>query len=316
MFGRSKQRASDPKDDSAVVDFSLKPLFDSDFGLTHLDLLETISTGLLGRTRLVKSLLDKKYYALKCVKKGRVVKQKQFHHCMNEVKILSRCRCPFAINLHAVFQDDSALYLLQEYVPGGELFSHLRREGHFDTTRYKFYIVEIISAIHYLHSLRIMHRDIKPENILINRNGHIRLCEFAFAKIMDKEERTFTLCGTVEYMSPEQVQGTGHSLAVDWWTVGILLFEMAVGYPPFFAENPFAVYRQILDGIKRVKFPVSISKPSAAAIKAFLAPKASRLGCGSGGFDSVKSHPFFKGIVVHLTATGSYVLNCNCFELF
>lgn len=198
-------------------DFTLKPLFSPDFGLINLDLLETLGTGTFGRVRLVRTVTDRKFYALKMMKKARIVRFKQLEHIQNEVRILSRLRCQFVNELHAVFQDDNSLYLLLEYVPGGELFSYIRRQGKFDVELYQFYAVEIACALHYLHSLNIAYRDIKPENILINRNGHIRLADFGFAKIV--EDRTFTLCGTPEYLSPEVIQGSGHGLSTDWWAL-------------------------------------------------------------------------------------------------
>ena len=151
------------------------------------------------------------------MKKSRIVRFKQLEHIQNEVRLLSRIRCGFVNNLFAVFQDDNSLYLLLEYVHGGELFSYIRRQGKLDLILYQFYAVEIACALHYLHSLKIAYRDVKPENILIDRNGHIRLTDFGFAKIID--DRTYTLCGTPEYLAPEVIQGNGHGLAVDFWAL-------------------------------------------------------------------------------------------------
>jgi serine/threonine protein kinase len=186
-------------------DFSVKSLFESSFGLLQLDLLETLGTGTFGRVRLVRSLSDKKYYALKLMKKARIVRLKQVEHIQNEVRILSRVRCIFIESLFAVFQDDHSLFLLLEFVPGGELFSFLRQQGKFDTVLHQFYTVEVACALHYLHGVQIAYRDVKPENIMLDRNGHIRFVDFGFAKII--EDRTFTLCGTPEYLAPEIIQG-------------------------------------------------------------------------------------------------------------
>ena len=147
-------------------DFSLKTLFPPEFGLNDLELLETIGTGSFGRVRLVKHLGDKNYYALKIMKKARIVKLRQLEHIQNEVKILSRLRCDFAANLNGVFQDDQNLYLCFDYIPGGELFSHLRKAQKFEERVAKFYAAEISSALNTMHSLYICHRDIRPENIL------------------------------------------------------------------------------------------------------------------------------------------------------
>jgi len=276
------------------LDFSLKILFGTDFGLADLDMLETLSTGIFGRTRLVKSLRDKAYYSLKVLKKARVVKLQQLAHVQSEVKILSRARCTFIIEMKALFQDENSVYLLQEYVPGGELYSHLRRAKNFELSMYQFYTVEVACALHYLHKLQIVYRDLKPENILLTKEGHIRLTEFSLAKKLDvKEHHTFTLCGTPEYLAPEVITSKGYGTTVDWWALGILCYEMAMGFPPFFGKNPFTVYQKILEN--KIRFPSTVPPATKSVISGFLkSDRRSRLGCAS--FDSVKSHLFFKGV--------------------
>jgi serine/threonine protein kinase len=273
-------------------DFSLKTLFAPEFGIKDLDLLETIGTGVFGRTRIVRSLKDRNFYALKIMKKVRIVKQGQLHHVQNEIKILSRLRCPFVQELRGVFQDENSLYLVLEFIPGGELFSHLRRSRVFDLPVYQFVAVEIACALYHMHKMTIIYRDLKPENILINRLGHIRLTEFSLAKLI--KNRTYTLCGTPEYVSPEIINGEGYGYSADWWAFGILLHEMCVGFPPFYGRNPFTVYRKILEG----NFPTdgpSIPATTWQAVKGFLTVDRSlRLGCQS--FEQVKSHPFFDGV--------------------
>lgn len=274
-------------------DFTLKPLFSPEFGLLNVDLLETLGTGTFGRVRLVRSLSDQKYYALKMMKKARIVRLKQIEHIQNEVRILARLRCNFVVDLYAVFQDDNSLYLLLEYVAGGELFSYIRREGQLSELAYQFYCVEVACALKYMHELQIAYRDVKPENILIDRDGHVRLTDFGFAKIV--EDRTFTLCGTPEYLAPETVQGVGHGQAVDWWALGVLLFEMITGYPPFFGDNPFVVYQKILSA--KIEFPSGVPGQAQKLISSLLNPSRSqRIGSGSGGFDKFKKHSFFSGI--------------------
>lgn len=276
-------------------DMTLKTLFAPQFSLVNLELLETLGTGTFGRVRLVKSLEDGRYYALKMMKKMRVAKLKQLEHVQNEVKIMSRVRCPLMVELYAVFQDDNSLYMLQEYIPGGELFSHLRRQEKFSATITQFYAAEIVAAIQYLHELNVMYRDVKPENILIHKDGHIRLSDFGFAKILDSSDRTFTLCGTPEYLAPEIIQGVGHGLSVDWWAIGVLIYEMAAGYPPFYADNPFAVYQKILHS--SIKFPTGLPASTRSVVNGFCTvSRTRRLGSGRGGFDNMKKHRFFWGI--------------------
>lgn len=275
-------------------DFSLKALFPPDFSIQNVDVLETVGTGTFARVRLVRSIDDGKYYALKTMKKSKICKLKQLIHIQNEVRILSRIKCPFVVELYAVFQDDNSLSLLLEYVPGGELFSHLRRLRKFDATLYQFYAAEIACAIKTLHEHHIAYRDIKPENILIDRNGHIRLADFGFSKIV--EDRTFTMCGTPEYLAPEIIQASGHGMSADWWALGVLLFEMACGYPPFYGDNPFSVYKKILSG--SISFPATfLHVPTRNVIKGFCTQdRTSRLGSGRNGFGNIISNLFFLGI--------------------
>ena len=136
--------------------------------------------------------------------------------------------------------------MLLDYACGGELFTLLRREGRFSNDVGLFFAVEIILAFEYLHSSNIAYRDLKPENLLIDRDGHVKITDFGFAK--EVPDRTFTLCGTPEYLAPEIIQSKGHNKCVDWWALGVLIFEMLAGYPPFYDDNPIGIYQKIMDG--------------------------------------------------------------------
>lgn len=182
--------------------------------MNDLELLETIGTGTFGRVRLARAIASQKYYAIKIMKKALIVRQKQLGHIQNEVKILSRLSCDFIVNFEGLFQDDNSIYLILQYVPGGELFSHLRRKKKFDENMTKFFVCELIVTLDYMHKLFIAHRDIRPENLLIDASGHICIIDFGFAKIVP--DLTYTLCGTPEYIAPEIITGYGHGRAVDW----------------------------------------------------------------------------------------------------
>lgn len=241
----------------------------------------------------MKTLESKKYYALKMMKKTKIVKLDQLEHIQNEIHILSRVRCPFVCELKAVFQDENSVYEMFEYIPGGELFSHLRKHQKFEFPIYQFFAVEVACALDTLHRYNIVYRDLKPENIVLNKNGHIRLNEFCLAKVVTN--RTFTLCGTPEYLSPELIQGNGYAASTDWWAFGVLVYEMAMGYPPFFGKNPFWIYRKILEC--RVSYSESMAFKTKRLISSLLVlERKHRLGCDSGGFNSVKHHNFFKGV--------------------
>ncbi|CDQ82686.1 unnamed protein product [Oncorhynchus mykiss] len=184
-------------------------------------------TGTFGRVFLVKDKKSRAFYALKAMKIPDVIRLKQEQHVHNEKEVLTEVNHPFLIRLFWTHHDDRLLYMLMDYVPGGELFSYLRSRGRFSNTTGLFYSTEIVCAIEYLHSKEIVYRDLKPENILLDSEGHIRLTDFGFAKKLS--DRTWTLCGTPEYLAPEVIQSKGHGRAVDWWALGILIFEMLAG---------------------------------------------------------------------------------------
>lgn len=152
--------------------------------------------------------------------------------------------------------DPKLLYFILEFIPGGELFTILRTQGSFPDEQTKFYSSHIITIFEYLHTKNIIYRDLKPENILINTNGYLKLTDFGFAKII--EGKTYTLCGTPEYLAPEIILNKGHGKPVDWWTLGILVYEMLVGIDPFNDDDPMMIYQKIIKG--KIKFPKSIDK--------------------------------------------------------
>ncbi|CAJ0856425.1 9037_t:CDS:10 [Entrophospora sp. SA101] len=264
------------------------------FGLIDFGLLETLGTGTFGRVFLTKfKHRENSFYAMKVLKKVEVVRLKQVEHINSEKLILSQVHHPFIVNLFCTFQDEKNLYMLLEYVIGGELFSHLRRAGRFTNDMTRFYAAEIVLAIEFLHSKDIIYRDLKPENLLLDSRGHVKITDFGFAKKV--EDRTWTLCGTPEYLAPEIIQSKGHGKPVDWWALGILIFEMLAGYPPFFDDNPFGIYEKILAG--KIQFPNHFDANAKDLIKRLLtADRTKRLGNLRGGSDDVKKHKWFRGV--------------------
>lgn len=187
-------------------------------------------------------------------------------------------------------------YLSQlDYCAGGEIFSFLRRARRFNEPTSKFYAAEITLVLEFLHDAKgVAYRDLKPENILLDGEGHIRLVDFGFAKKIGNRE-TYTLCGTPEYLAPEVIHNSGHGLAVDWWALGILIYEFLVGQPPFWDSNPLRIYEQIVEG--RLRFPQNMSTEAKDIIAGLCKTNPSeRLGHISGGAGRVKDHPFFHDI--------------------
>lgn len=230
---------------------------------------------------------------MKVLRKTDIVNLRQVEHVNAERYILSRVHHPFVVDLFATFQDSINVYMLMSYVPGGELFTHLRRAQRFTPDVTRFYLATIILALKYLHSFNIIYRDLKPENLLLDSRGYLRLTDFGFAKIVD--DRTWTLCGTPEYLAPEIIQSDGHGKAADWWACGVLCYEMLVGYPPFFDESPYGIYEKILSGY--IHWPRNMDRLSRDLIKAFLNPdRTKRLGNMIGGPQDILDHPWFRGV--------------------
>eukprot|EP00928_Gymnodinium_smaydae_P047024 TRINITY_DN31364_c0_g1_i1.p1 TRINITY_DN31364_c0_g1~~TRINITY_DN31364_c0_g1_i1.p1 ORF type:complete len:365 (+),score=83.59 TRINITY_DN31364_c0_g1_i1:102-1196(+) len=259
------------------------------------DLRATVGTGTFGRVRVVKihGSKDRTPLALKIMKKSEVIRLKQVEHVKAETQILSMIEHPFIVNLLVTFQDSKRLFILLEFINGGELFSYLRKNGRLANDDARFYAGEIVLAFEYLHSNFIVYRDLKPENLLIDSDGHIRVTDFGFAKVV--EDRTWTLCGTPEYLAPEIIQSKGHGRAVDWWALGILIFEMLAGYPPFYDENPFGIYQKVLQG--RLEFPKHFDVKAKDLIKRLLThDRAKRFGCLKNGAEDIKKHKWNKGL--------------------
>jgi len=256
---------------------------------------ETLGTGTFGRVRLVSDTVEGQlqFFALKVMKKATIIRLKQVEHIKAEKSILMRVAHPFIINMFSYFKDSSNLYMLMEYAIGGELFSILRRAGRFSSDTSRFYAAEVVLAFEYLHGLHIAYRDLKPENVLLDREGHVKLTDFGFAKVV--EDRTWTLCGTPEYLAPEIIMSKGHGTAVDWWALGILIYEMLAGFPPFADENHFAIYQKIMAG--SFQFPSNFDPVARDLVNKLLTPdRTKRFGCLKDGAQDVKNHKWFAPI--------------------
>jgi len=247
--------------------------------------------GTFGTVKLVVAGETGDAYALKCMRKAKVYEMGQVEHIISESKLLNECEHPFIVRLVRCFEDAGSIYMLLELTLGGELFSVLRNEKCFPERRCCFYSAMIVAAFEYMHEKKIIYRDLKPENLLIDADGYLKVVDFGFAKRV--EDRTWTVCGTPEYMAPEIILNKGHDKAVDWWTVGILLYELFVGYPPFEGNDAMDLYKKIVSG--DIKYPKKITPTGQELIrKLLIQSQTERLGSAKGGAEDVKKHPFYK----------------------
>ncbi|XP_050073361.1 uncharacterized protein LOC126561330 [Anopheles maculipalpis] len=270
--------------------------------LDDFEMLKVLGTGAYGTVYLVRKLtgVDKnKIYAMKVLKKGIVsLKKKTAEHTRTERQVLEAIQeAPFLVTMHYAFQTESKLYLILDYVIGGELFTLLCKRLLFEESAVQIYIAEIIVAIEHLHKLGIVYRDIKLENILVDADGHIVLTDFGLSReLVYENERAHSFCGTVEYMAPEILKPTqqGHDTAVDWWSVGVLTFELLTGASPFAAE-PNDIARRITE--TEAIIPENLSAEATDFIRKLLVkdPKR-RLGSGKADASELKSHPFLRSI--------------------
>ena len=263
----------------------------------NLDYFETIKLlgkGTFGKVLLVKLKSNNTYYAMKILNKNQLRLSKQEIHTKNERDLMVKISSPFIVGIKFAFQDEINLYLVSEFMQGGELFFHLRKNKYFEEDRAKFYAMELVLAISHIHENNAVYRDLKPENILLDKNGHIKLTDFGLAKMVKDNDKAYTICGTVQYIAPEVLMNKGYKKEVDWWSLGCVIYEMLEGRSPFGKPKGrinISFYEKNLD------FYYTDSKEAQNFIKELLVINPEkRLGYGKNGSEKVKSHPFFKGV--------------------
>ncbi|KAL3314601.1 cGMP-dependent protein kinase 1 [Cichlidogyrus casuarinus] len=265
--------------------------------ICDLSVLTTIGVGGFGRVQLVHFKgNERQTFALKKLKKSVIVEMRQQEHVMNERDILMETESDFIIKLHRTYKDKRYLYFLMEVCLGGELWTILRNNVAFNDASTRFYTACVVQALDYLHRRGIIYRDLKPENLLLDERGFCKLTDFGFAKKIGFCRKTWTFCGTPEYVAPEIILNKGHDFSVDFWSLGILIFELLTGTPPFSSNDPMKTYNIILKGINAIEFPsASITKNAQSLIKRLCKDNPSERLDGAKWISEVKKHVWFEG---------------------
>lgn len=263
--------------------------------LHDLTYIGTLGIGGFGRVELVR-YQKQKTFALKYLKKIEMVRQQQQEHAYSEKDIMLSCNSPFIVRLYKTYRDKKYLYFLMEACLGGDVWTILQKNKHFDERTARFMAGCVVEAFEYLHSRNMIYRDLKPENLMLDEQGYIKLVDFGFAKRIGANQKTWTFAGTPEYVSPEIILNKGHDRAVDYWALGVFIHELLVGKPPFRGKNHMKTYNAILRGIDIIELPSRIPKKAQVLIKRLCRQiPAERLGYGKNGIADIKNHPWFSG---------------------
>ncbi|RYC58496.1 hypothetical protein CHU98_g7722 [Xylaria longipes] len=261
---------------------------------SDFEVLKIIGSGSFGKVMQVRKKDTNRVYAMKSIRKEKIIARNEVAHTLAERSVLAKIDNPFIVPLKFTFQSPDKLYFILAFINGGELFHHLTNEKRFDLNRSRFYAAELLCALECLHGFNVIYRDLKPENILLDNQGHIALCDFGLCKLkMKDEDQTNTFCGTPEYLAPEVIRGEGYNKTIDWWTLGVLIWEMLTGLPPFYAGNVPEMYRMILS--EPLCFPESMP-PVARDLCAKLLDRNPAKRLGANGSVEIKSHLFFESI--------------------
>ncbi len=265
--------------------------------MNDFDLIRTIGIGSFGRVVYSIHKRSKKSYAIKILKKDYVVRMQQVERVFFEKRILQSVESKFLVDLRFVFKTNSNLFLVMPFIKGGELYTYMKEGATFPESRIVFYAAQVILAFEYLHAMNIVYRDLKPENVLLDCNGYIRIVDYGFAKrIASNNNKTKSFVGTPEYMAPEMLipkqRKKGYAYSVDWWSLGVFIYELKTGSPPFAGDNLFQVFNRII----KLKYKVldDFDKGLVDLLNGiFQINPAIRLGSGAQGSEEFKGHAWF-----------------------
>eukprot|EP00475_Leptophrys_vorax_P019699 TRINITY_DN26_c0_g2_i4.p1 TRINITY_DN26_c0_g2~~TRINITY_DN26_c0_g2_i4.p1 ORF type:complete len:524 (-),score=131.43 TRINITY_DN26_c0_g2_i4:73-1644(-) len=308
--GDNKENNEDDEDDGD----SMMPESKEKVSLKDFELLHLLGKGAFGKVVKVKKRGTENIFAMKILKKKFIYENQQIEHTLVERAILSAFDNPFIMTLRYAFQTKDKLFLVMDFYQGGELYHHLEKKQRFSEEEARFIIAEIACAIGHLHSLDFIYRDLKPENILVDTEGHVCLTDFGLAKRVEPDEPlATTFVGTPQYIAPEIVNQQPHGKSVDWWSLGILLYELVVGVPPFHSDNMNELFQKIIKA--PLRFPPPEMIPMSIELKHLISrvcqwllctinifsqllirDPAERLGTGEGDIEDIIRHPFFATI--------------------
>ncbi|XP_016304989.1 ribosomal protein S6 kinase alpha-2-like [Sinocyclocheilus anshuiensis] len=304
LRGKSRSKSSSLcklEDDSILKEFDISHHVKEGFEKadpSQFELLKVLGQGSYGKVFLVRKIRGSdtgQLYAMKVLKKATLKVRDRVRSKM-ERDILAEVNHPFIVKLHYAFQTEGKLYLILDFLRGGDLFTRLSKEVMFTEEDVKFYLAELALALDHLHSLGIIYRDLKPENILLDEEGHIKITDFGLSKeAIDHDKRAYSFCGTIEYMAPEVVNRRGHTQSADWWSFGILMFEMLTGSLPFQGKDRKETMALILKA--KLGMPQFLSPEVQSLLRAlFKRNPSNRLGAGPDGVEEIKRHKFFATI--------------------
>lgn len=264
--------------------------------IDDFELMKVLGKGAFGKVMLAQKKDNKKIYAIKVLKKQQIIELDQLEHTKAEKTILQHVNHPFLVGLEYAFQTPEKLYFVMEFMQGGELFQHLRNQKRFSEEQAKFYAACITLGLGHLHNKDYIYRDLKLENLLLDEFGYAKLTDFGLAKFIKSDEKALTFCGTPEYLSPEVIMGKGHNRPADWWTLGVLIYEMLFGIPPFYSSNVQNMFRKAVKEDVVFKPGIKISDEAKDIIMKLLVKNQNkRLGSQADSLE-VLSHPWFASI--------------------
>ncbi|XP_029624853.1 cGMP-dependent protein kinase 1 isoform X2 [Salmo trutta] len=283
--------------DELKAKLEAEAVFFSSVSLNDFHVICTLGVGGFSRVELVQLKSDpSRSFAMKVLKKRHILDTSQQGHILSERRIMMDAHGPFTVRLYRTFRDSKYLYMLQEACLGGELWTLLSARGSFEDGTTRFYTGCVVEALAFLHVRGIIYRDLKPENIILDHRGYAKLVDFGFAKKVGLGQKTWTFCGTPEYVAPEIILNKGHDISADCWSLGILIYELLSGSPPFSGSDPMNTYNIILRGIDMVEFPKKISKSAANLIKRLCRDNPSeRVGNQKNGVKDIQKHKWFEG---------------------